>query len=151
MEPTDTAPVGAAVADLDDIVTLDTGEIELYHPLTGDPLGMCITVAGPEHPARKKMEFNRVRTIRKEYKRQGNKMPVSDPEEDSEEAIETLVTCTLSFADKAGQRPVVIAGKPADIKDARSIYSDTKRAWMAKQVLVHLHRAEVFIQSSAKA
>lgn len=140
----------APATDLDDIVEQDRAEVELIHPATGAPLGQFITILGPEHPRRKKLEQERAREIRREF-RKTNRMPVSDPVEDEAEALETLVTLTESFTDTQGKRPVIVGGKPVTKEEAHAFYSDPRRAWAARQVLRALGEQDRFIASSAKS
>ncbi|HYF17690.1 MAG TPA: hypothetical protein VEA40_07445 [Ramlibacter sp.] len=155
MELEGTTTPAAAVVDLDSIVEVDTAEYELLHPATGQPLGQVVTIMGPEHPKRKAMEQGRARELRLEFRKQG-KMPVSDPVEDEAEAYETLITCTIALADRKGERPVIVGGKPVTFTEQtrgtvlRDFYTAPKRTWLAKQVLRALQEQDRFIESSVK-
>lgn len=116
-----------------------TGTLAIKNPLTGAPTGMVITLAGPEHPDRKRRLFARQRRLRALMAKTG-KMPVSDPEEDAAEELDDLVAATLGWSGAA------LTYSP---EAARQLYSDPKRRWLFDQVKQGLDERELFTRSSA--
>ena len=143
-----TAPKIAALAvddlDLDQFEDQLSADIFLKSPATGAVTRSYITVIGPEHPARKKIQFDRARRQRAEFAKKG-KLEVRDPLEDIEEQTDFMVTCTTGWNLTQGGLPV-----PFSPEAARSIYNDPKRQWLRAQVFKGLDDAERFISSSAK-
>lgn len=118
-----------------------TGKLVIKNPLTGAPTGMVITLAGPEHPDRKKRLFNRQRRLRAALAKTG-KMPVTDPVDDAAEELDDLVAATLGWEG-------AVVPYSADV--ARTWYSDPKRRWLCDQVKTALEERELFTRSSAQS
>ncbi len=129
--------------DIDSIQTLDSAKIELVHPVDGAPLGAQITVAGPEHPARKKLLYAMQRRLRAQASKV-RKPGGFDPEADTEEAIDNLASITL------GWQGIGANGKeiPFSAAAARDLY--TSKPWIAEQINIALADRENFIVSSKK-
>lgn len=132
--------------DLDTFEDKLTSDLTLKNPSTGAPTAAVITVLGPEHPARKKIQFDRARRMRAEFSRSG-KLAITDPVEDVEEETEFLVACTM------GWTGIALAGAPVAFSTdaARKLYTDPKRQWLRVQVLKALDESSRFIGSSSKA
>jgi len=77
-----------------DITDKHDADVELLHPVTRNPLGAAITIAGPEHPKRKAILADRARRIRRKLERTG-KLKLDDPETEEADRIELLAGCTL--------------------------------------------------------
>lgn len=122
------------------IEDVPTGELRV-RDATGAPTAMVITLAGPEHPERKRRLFSRQRRLRAALSKTG-KLPVGDPEDDEADELEELVACTL------GWRGAVQPYSPAA---ARQLYADPKRRWLRDQVKAALEERELFTRSSAAA
>lgn len=137
----------AAAEDLDLSAHEDvnTSELVLKNPATGAPTNSFVTIIGPEHPARKKIQFDRARRLRQEYAKRG-KIEVKDPLEDVEDQTDFLVACTTGWSLKIDGQPY-----PFSAANARTLYTDPKRQWLRAQVTRGLDEAERFINSSAKA
>lgn len=116
-----------------------TGELVIKDPETGGSTPLVITLAGPEHPDRKRRFFNRQRRIRTLVSKTG-KMPVVDPEEEAAVEVDELVACTLGW--RGYPRPYSAA-------EARALYSDPELAWLRDQVKAALAERELFIRRSA--
>ena len=107
----------------------------------GAPTSMVITLAGPEHPERKRRLFARQRRLRAALAKTG-KMPMSDPEDDEADELDDLVASTLGW---------VGAAVPFSPAAARALYADPKRRWLRDQVLAALQERELFTRTSAPA
>lgn len=131
--------------DLNDIREAQTAEIELIHPATRAPLGAAVTVAGPEHPKRKQILWDRQRRLRAKFQK-AQKLTFSDPAEEESDEIEYLAACTL------GWRGFMAGGADLPFSPAEAIrmYSDPELAWLRAQVRAGLDDVELFIRSSAR-
>lgn len=132
--------------DLSTIVEQQTAEVELLHPVTRIPLGAIILVAGPEHPKRKKLNFDVQRKLRAAFARKG-KFEASDPEDDEAESIATLAALTLGWKGMARDGKEL----PYSPEAAQQLYADPNLAWLRIQVRQALDDRENFIGGSAPA
>jgi hypothetical protein len=131
---------GAATApfDFDAFEDVPTTDLRIKDP-NGLPTAMLITLAGPEHPDRKRRQFVRQRKFRAEFAKAG-KMPVTDPSDDYDDETDELVACTLGW---------VGAAVPYSPSAARTLYADPKRQWLRVQVKAALDERDRFTRSSA--
>lgn len=129
--------------DLDAFEDISAGEYTVKHPETNQPTPMVMTLAGPEHPNRKKIAFAAQRRLRKVLQQTG-KLQLADPEEEEQDEVDMLVACTL------GWRGLTVGGKTLDWSQdaARTIYSDPKRRWLRDQIKAALNEREHFIKRS---
>ena len=115
-----------------------------YLVFTDEDASECLVVdppvcCGPEHPERKRLVFARQRRLRATLAKTG-KVPVSDPEEDEAEELDTLVACTLGWA----------GASEAFSRDAvRRLYA--KKRWLRDQVAAALQERELFIRACVQA
>lgn len=132
--------------DLSAVVESAEAVIEIKHPVTGAPTGASITVAGPEHPKRKKILFDRQRTLRARFQKSG-KVQFTDPAEEEEELIQYLADCTLGWAGFTD------GGKELKFSPqaAAELYAKPELAWLRGQVSEALESRENFITSSSAA
>jgi hypothetical protein len=130
--------------DLDDYEDMQTGELTLVNPKTLAPTTSKITLAGKEHPARKRIDMNRTRKLRASVASTG-KLPNNDPIEDYDDETEYLVSVTLGWNLTKGGAPLQFSADAA-----RQVYTDPKRQWLRQQALAGLQKTELFIASSAK-
>lgn len=132
--------------DLDDAAQTTEGELELKHPVTGAPLGVFFTLAGPEHDVRKQRLFALMRRRRAEFEKQG-KLLTTDPADDAADEVALIAACTL------GWRNLVVGGAPLawSAGACAALYADPKRAWVRDQVKAALDQRELFIAGSASA
>ena len=132
-------PTTATTADFDPLSIEDvpTGILRVRNQ-AGAPTPMAITLAGPEHPDRKKRLFGRQRRLRAVLSKTG-KLPMSDPEDDESDELDDLVACTLGWTG---------CTMPYSPQAARNIYADPKRQWLRGQVKAALEERELFTHSS---
>lgn len=114
-----------------------SADVRIKDPTTGAPTAMVVTLAGPEHADRKRIAFARQRRMRAVLSKTG-KVPVSDPEDDEADELDTLVSCTLGW----------VGSSVAYSRDeARKLYSDPKRRWLRDQVAAALQERELFTRA----
>lgn len=131
-------------ADLFDPATVDeleAADVTIVHPLTGKPTTMVVTVAGPQHQARRALLSARRQRMRDQLAETG-KAPVQTPALSDAEDLETLVECTIAWRGCA---------QPFSPAAARQLYSDPRRAWLRDQVHAALLDRQRFMTSSAPA
>lgn len=138
------APQGAAGFDLDSVADTFTAEYEIQHPVTGNGTGAFLTLAGPEHPERKRIQLSLIRRARAEAMR--HKPKPTDPEDDIAESRESLVKATLGWRGirKAGQEV------PFSPQAVAELYADPTKQWLVSQVIVAINDRELFIQALAR-
>jgi hypothetical protein len=140
-----TAPPAAAHEpagfDLDTIEDVGSAEYEITHPVTGAGTGAFITLAGPEHPERKRITMSLIRRMRADSMRQ--KAKASDPEDDLAESRQMLVKVTL------GWRGMRKNGRdlPFSAQAATELYADPKTQWLTQQLLAAMNDRELFIKA----
>lgn len=132
--------------DIDQFEDVQTGLLEIKNPATGEPTGVSVTLAGPEHPTRQKILMDRTRRVRAAVRKTG-KLEVTDPLEDVAEETDYLVACTLGWTGLARGGVAVEFSTAA----ARDLYSDPKRQWLRAQVKEGLDEIELFIKGCAPA
>lgn len=132
--------------NLQDITDAASAVVELKHPVTGELLGASITLAGPEHPQRKAVEFARQRKLRAAVQKSG-RLEMVDPEEDEQIALDRLVACTLGWSGIA-DASVVIEYSPAA---AARLYGGEGVGWLRAQVYAALDERERFITACAQS
>ena len=143
LQPEPAAANNATAAALFDPFSIEdvlTGTLRV-RTATGASTSWVITLAGPEHPERKRRLFARQRRMRALLAKTG-KLPTSDPEDDDAEQLDDLVACTLGWEG---------AAVPYSPQAARTLYADTKRRWLRDQVSAALDERELFTRSSAQS
>lgn len=132
--------------NLNNIIENDKGSFELKHPVDGAPLGVYFQLAGPEHPVRQKLALQYSRDLRRKVQKAG-KLVLDDPEDEREQELDFLVAATL------GWKGLEVDGAAIDYSTsaARSLYQDSRFAWVRRQVRKALDDVEVFIGSSSTA
>jgi hypothetical protein len=128
----------AALFDPFSIEDVPTGTLRVRDQ-AGAPTAMVITLAGPEHPERKKRLHSRQRRLRAVLSKTG-KLPMSDPEDDEADELDDLVACTLGWEG---------CNLPYSAQAARQLYADAKRSWLRSQVKAALEERELFTRASA--
>ena len=141
MTPSNDTAAASAVFEFTDFEDVSAASVAIKNPVTGAPTPMVITLAGPEHPDRKRIAFAKQRRMRAGLAKTG-KLQVGDPEEDEAEELDLLVACTLGWTGS----PV-----PYSPAAARALYSDPKRRWLRDQVHTALHERELFTRACAPA
>lgn len=125
--------------DLDAFEDVTSATVRIKDPTTGSPTAMLVTLAGPEHPDRKRMAFARQRRMRAELSKTG-RVPVTPPEDDEADELDMLVACTLGWTGAS------VEYSPAH---ARKLYSDPKKRWLREQVAGALQERELFTRACA--
>ena len=135
---------GAEGFDLATVEDVETAEVQLKR--NGQPLPIFVTLAGPEHPKRKRFAFEKQRKIRKQLAKTG-KMELGDPAEDEAEENDLLADCVL------GWRGVVFNGEalPCNKDNLYRLLNDKKRAWFRKAIREAFEDAEAFTRVSVGA
>lgn len=130
--------------DISSISDALDASISLKHPVTGAPLGATITLAGPEHPLRKAIDFGKQRKLRAAIQKSG-KLELTDPADDELDAIEKLAACTL------GWTGMTEGGVPVEFSKvaAAKLYSNEKMGWLRAQLLAAMEERERFITACA--
>jgi hypothetical protein len=126
--------------DLEAYEDVTSADVRIKDPTTGAPTPMVVTLAGPEHADRKRLAFARQRRMRAALSKTG-KVPVSDPEDDEADELDTLVACTLGWSG---------ASVAYSRDEARRLYADPKRRWLRDQVAAALQERELFTQACAQ-
>ncbi len=118
-----------------------SAEVEVKDPETNAPLGVFFTLAGPEHPKRKQMDFARQRNARARFQKTNKLM--NDPEEDDQEAREMLAACTLGWRGYVDDEGKDIPYSPAA---AIALVNDPDMGWLRVQLATALAERERFIK-----
>ena len=129
--------------NLKSIKQLQSADIEIRDP-DGNPTGVVFTMAGPEHPERKRVQFAYQRRLLARAKKTG-KVELDDPEEREEQDREMLATFTLGwsgYVDEAGKEV------PFSVQAAKEMYADPDMAWLVDQLHQALNEKERFIAKS---
>jgi hypothetical protein len=146
-----TKPNGAL--DLADCEALDTAELDVRHPATGEPTGWRITFAGPGHPqvvalsdrdARKRLREER----EKEQARVNNrkwKAEDRSPEEVRAENVGYVVDRIVAWT------PVRINGEdvPFSRDAAMRLFTDPRKGWLLNQAADFVLAEQTFFKRSA--
>jgi hypothetical protein len=130
--------------DLDQYEDIESAEVAIKDPVTGNSTGMVFILAGPEHDIRRRLRKAEQKRMQRGLERYG-KMILRDPEELEQDETDLLVASTL------GWQGVASGSKPLEYsrEAAQRIYSDPKRRWLRDQVKTALEDRERFIQRSA--
>lgn len=133
----------AGMFDVADFEDQPEGEVLIKNPVTGEPTALAIVLAGPEHPIRKRVMFERQRVMRRQFQKTG-KLTLADPVEDEEVETAMLADFTL------GWRNFIRGGEPYPHSraNALAVYSDPKMRWLRDQVKTALDEREAFIRRS---
>ena len=126
-----------------DITDKHDADVELLHPVTRNPLGAAITIAGPEHPKRKSILADRARRIRRKLERTG-KLKLDDPETEEADRIELLAGCTLGWSGLTGEDGTPL---PFSTEAAADLY--TRVGWIRAQMEAAFDDRDLFIQDSS--
>lgn len=121
--------------------------VEVKDPETGVPLGVTFILAGPEHPKRKQIEFARQRRIRAGLQKTG-KLEFQDPEEDEQEARETLAASILGWNGYVDDTGADVAYSPTA---AVALANDPDLGWLRVQLATAMQERERFIKRSVPA
>lgn len=130
--------------DLATVEDVESAEVQLKR--NGQPLPIFVTMAGPEHPKRKRFAFDKQRKIRKQLAKTG-KMEFGDPAEDEGEENDLLADCVLAW------RGVVFNGEAVACNrdNVMRLLYDKKRAWFRKAIKEAFEDNEAFTKVSVSA
>ena len=136
--PESASPAGF---DLDSVEDLFAADYQVFNPETRLPTGAFFTLAGPEHPERKRIAMDLQRRLRASAGRFNQAVP--DPETDARESVKLLAKVTL------GWRGIRKNGQEVPYSEAAAVelYSDPKRQWVVKQLLVAMNDQDLFIKA----
>ncbi len=134
----------AANFDITSFEDVQSASVVIKDPSTGAPTPFVVELAGPEHPFRKKDDFNRARRMRQDLMKSG-KVQLADPEEEDAEVTDRLADYTLGWQGLSVAGQMIEFSREAAIK----LYSDPKRRWLRDQVKAALEERERFIKRSA--
>ncbi len=138
------APALATPADPVDLATirsLDRGVVHLVHPVSGERLGATVTLAAPDHHARRQVKLDLARAQRDRQ----------EPEAD--EALALADAAAVEFLsriilDWSGIKVDGIA-VPFSAAAARDLLTPEPMRWLVNQLLHESARDENFIETSA--
>jgi hypothetical protein len=130
--------------DVGKVQTADQIAHSVLHPVTGEPTGAVIHIAGPEHPSRRKYRFELQRKWRA---RLASKTPGTEPDMDdmTTENIEAIATAVVGW-EGIGEDGVPI---PFTTEAARKLLLRPELAWLAEQVASVLNDTRNFIKVSS--
>lgn len=137
-----TDPAKAAGFLVDEFEDVQTCEHILRNPKTGQPTDIVLTLAGPEHPLRKKRQFDRIRRMRRESMRAG-KLQLADPVEEEADETAFLADCILNW----NKMPTTTGDVAFSRNAAMALLTDPKRRWLRDQVKTAVEEREAFIAS----
>lgn len=131
--------------NLSEFQDTDSAEITIKHPATGAPTEATVTIAGPEHPKRKAIVFDKQRKMRRQLTKTG-KLEFTDPAEEEVEETDLLAACTLGWSG------IAVDGKeiPFSREAAAKLYADASLRWFRAQIKAALDERELFIKPSGK-
>lgn len=137
-------PTGQAAPDMFDIgsvKTVNSGVLDLTHPITGQAIPAWVELAGANHPKRKACEFARSRALRHKVSKKG-RLELTDPQDDADYEVDRLVACTLSWGGFARDGQAI----PCTPGEVRAMYENNE--WLRVQALEYLGEATNFLQSA---
>lgn len=138
-----TLPAGPEDLDIDAFEDRESSDVTIKNPTTGAPTNLVITLAGPEHPTRKRITMDKQRRMRAALSKTG-KLQLGSPEDDEADQTDTLVACTLDWRGLVRQGQVIAYSKA----EARKLFEDPRRRWLRDQVQAALDDREAFIARS---
>lgn len=135
--------------DICDTRDLESAEIQLKR--NGIPLPIFVTMAGPEHPLRKRFVLDKQRKARKALARSG-KFEFADPSDEEAEQLDLISRCTLKWR-TGDEQGVVLGGERLDCTPGNVIkaISAPERAWLRRSMQDAFDDGEAFISTSALA
>ncbi len=121
----------------------ESADVVIKHPSTGAPTEAVVTIAGPEHPKRKAIVFDKQRRMRRQLAKTG-KLEFTDPSEEEVEETDLLAACTLGWKGVGVDGKEVAFSKEA----AAKLYADPQLRWFRAQVKAAMDERELFIRPS---
>lgn len=121
----------------------ESADVVIKHPATGAPTDAVVTIAGPEHPKRKAIVFDKQRRMRRQLAKTG-KLEFTDPSEEEVEETDLLAACTLNWKNVGFDGKEVAFSK----ESAAKLYADPQLRWFRAQVKAAMDERELFIKPS---
>lgn len=124
--------------DIDSIRSLDRAEMAILHPVTGEETGAFVTLASPDHPARRRAVAEASRRLRAAGEQQ-------DIDLLEEMTAESVIGSVL------GWRGIRMAGAEVEYTAAaaRDLLVRPELKWLVLQLIGQMGRQENFISTSA--
>lgn len=124
--------------DITSIRSLDRAELEILHPVTGEATGAFITLASPDHPARRRAVADASRRLR------------AAGEQQDMDLLEELTTESV-IGSVLGWRGIRVDGAEVEhtASAARDLLERPELKWLVRQITGQLGRQENFISTSA--
>lgn len=131
----------AGSVDLATIRSLDRAVVDLRHPVSGELLGATVTLASPDHPARRQARLDIARANR------------DRPEPDQDAALDLVDEAAVEFLSRVllDWSGIKVDGVvvPFSVGAARDLLAPEQMRWLVNQLLYEVARAENFIETSA--
>ena len=141
----DFAETPETVSSVFDFATRDSAakaeegaELKVVDPLTGDGVGVFITLAGADSAVHRKASATI--TKRRVNKAKGFRSQMFDPEVADAESIEVLAVCTLSW------KGVIVDGAPLPCSRDNAIKLYTRFPWLREQVETFISDRSAYLQ-----
>lgn len=113
-------------------------ELEVLDPVTNEPVGVYITLAGADSAVHRKALT--AASKRRLNGQKGFRNKGWDPEKMQEESIEIFATCTLSW------KGVIVDGAPLPCSRAAAIKMYTRFPWLREQVEAFISDRSEYLQ-----
>lgn len=137
------APTLAEVVDLATIRSRLQATVDLRHPVTGVPLGARVTLASPDHPARRQARLDIARAQR------------GRDDVDGDAALELVDEAAVEFLARIvfAWEGIKVDGEQLAYSAAavRELLRPEPMRWLVNQLLNESARTENFIETSAPA
>lgn len=121
------------------IVDAESAEYELKHPITGAPLGVVFTLAGPGHERRVALHAARTERAQEVFRRTGQ-IEMHSFTEQGAQRIETVTAAVLGWRG---------ADRDFSYDAAREWFNDPRESWVVKQLAEAVADQARFIKDSA--
>lgn len=135
------SPTSVEVVDLATIRSRMQTTVDLRHPVTGDLLGARVTLASPDHPARRQARLDIARAQR------------GSDEVDDATALELVDEAAVEFLARIifGWEGIKVDGEvlPYSAAAVRELLRPEPMRWLVNQLLNESARTENFIETSA--
>lgn len=139
VENTVTAPAAFDFATRDVAAKAEEGaELEVLDPVTNEPVGVYITLAGADSVVHRKAVANISK--RRFNNQKGFRNKGFDPEKMEAESIEILAVCTLSW------KGVTVDGDPLPCSRDNAIKMYTRFPWLREQVEQFIGDRSAYLQ-----
>jgi hypothetical protein len=129
------------------IKTAETAEIELVDPVTNQPLGWFVVIAGPNHPLHQAKMIERQRRTLLAATLEGKEKAMERSfDEAANVRIEMAVSCVIGWRGLIDDKEKEIPCSPERV---RAVLLNVDNAWVIDQISDVLHDKTRFIRRSA--